>query len=146
MIHPPEALLQDARAFQRSPAFYAYRTLRQVAEHRLARLMQFGVGQARYVRRTKTLCQLLLAATDANLTLVATKVGLMPDRQRSRVDAAYPFVTLVLLMIPMDWAVGTLQVGWKAADGGSTGGFRPYFQVNATASTKATLCDWMCCT
>jgi hypothetical protein len=90
MIHPQEALLQDARAFQRSPAFAAYRALRQVAEHRLARLMQLGVRQARYVGRTKTLCQLLLAATVANLTLVATKVGLMPDRPRSRIDAASP--------------------------------------------------------
>jgi hypothetical protein len=38
------------------------------------------VRQARYIGRTKTLCQLLLAATVANLTLVATRVGLMGDR------------------------------------------------------------------
>src|SRR5215207_7488161 len=60
-------------------AFAAYRKLRQVAEHRLARLMQLGVRQARYFGRTKTLCQLPLAATVANLTLVATRVGLMRD-------------------------------------------------------------------
>jgi Transposase DDE domain len=34
MIHPQEALLQEARAFQQSEAFAAYRKLRQVAEHR----------------------------------------------------------------------------------------------------------------
>ena len=82
MLHPREALLQAARAFQRSPAFAPYRRLRQVAEHRLARLMQLGVRQARYVGRAKTLCQLLLAATVANLTLVATAVGLMGGHRR----------------------------------------------------------------
>jgi hypothetical protein len=82
MLHPQEATLQDARAFQRSAAFAPYRQLRQVAEHRLARLMQLGVRQARYVGRAKTLGQLLLAATVANLTLVATGVGLLRGRRR----------------------------------------------------------------
>jgi len=84
MLHPQEALLQEARAFQQSEAFAPYRKLRQAAEHRLARLMQLGVRQARYVGRTKTLCQLLLAATVANLTLVATRVGRMRDRNHIR--------------------------------------------------------------
>jgi Transposase DDE domain len=53
MIHPQEALLQQARAFQRSGAFAPYRKLRQAAEHRLARLMELGMRQARYVGRTK---------------------------------------------------------------------------------------------
>jgi hypothetical protein len=82
MLHPREALLQEARAFQRSPAFAPYRRLRQVAEHRLARLMQLGVRQARYVGRAKTLFQLLLAATVANLTLAATAVGLLRGHRR----------------------------------------------------------------
>ena len=76
-LHPQEGLLQEARAFQRSEAFAPYRRLRQVAEHRIARLMQLGVRQARYFGRVKTLGQLLLAATVANLTLIATKIGLM---------------------------------------------------------------------
>jgi transposase len=76
-LHPREGLLQEARAFQRSAAFAPYRRLRQVAEHRIARLMQLGVRQARYFGRVKTLGQLLLAATVANLTLIATKMGLM---------------------------------------------------------------------
>ena len=79
-LHPQEGLLQEARAFQRSEAFSPYRELRQTAEHRLARLMQLGVRQARYFGRVKTLFQLLMAATVANLTLVATKVGLMRGR------------------------------------------------------------------
>ncbi len=77
MLHPNEALLQQARAFQKSPAFAPYRKLRQVAEHRLARLMQLGMRQARYVGRTKTWFQLFLAATVANLTLIAAKLGLI---------------------------------------------------------------------
>jgi hypothetical protein len=47
-------------------------------------LVQLGLRQARYVGRQKTLFQLLIAATVANLTLVAGKTGLMqgiPDRQ-----------------------------------------------------------------
>ena len=80
MIHPHEALLQEARAFQQSEVFAPYRKLRQAAEHRLARLMQLGVRKARYFGRTKTRFQLLMAATVANLTLVATRTGLMRDR------------------------------------------------------------------
>src|SRR5215216_4669500 len=84
MVHPHEAVLQEARAFQHSDSFAPYRKLRQVAEHRLARLMQLGVRQARYIGRTKTLFQLLMAATVANLTLVATRTGLMRDRNHSK--------------------------------------------------------------
>jgi len=79
-LHPQEALLQEARAFQRSEAFAPYRQMRQAVEHRIARLMQLGLRQARYFGRTKTLFQLLMVATVANLTLVATKVGLMRGR------------------------------------------------------------------
>ena len=76
-LHPQEALLQWARALQRSEGYSDYRQRRMVVEHRLARLVQLGVRQARYLGRTKTLFQLLMAATVANLTLVAGKVGKM---------------------------------------------------------------------
>jgi hypothetical protein len=81
-LHAQEALLQEARAFQQSAAFAPYRRLRQAAEHRIARLMQVGMRQARYFGRVKTLYQLLLAATVANLTLVATQIGLLANRVR----------------------------------------------------------------
>jgi hypothetical protein len=81
-LHPQEALLQAARAFQRSEAFAPYRKWRQAAEHRIARLMQLGMRQARYFGRAKTLFQLLMAAMVANLTLTATKLGLMRGRDR----------------------------------------------------------------
>ena len=67
-LHPQEALLHKARTFQASAAFKPYRAIRQVAEHRLARLMQLGLRQARYLGRHKTEAQLYLAATVANLT------------------------------------------------------------------------------
>lgn len=83
-LHPQEALLQEARALQRSEAFTPYRKLRQAAEHRIARLIQLGVRQARYFGRVKTLYQLLMAAMVANLTLVATKMGLIRGRGRGQ--------------------------------------------------------------
>lgn len=75
-LHPQEALLQQARSLQQSEAFGEYRKRRQVSEHRLARLAQLGIRQARYFGRTKTLFQMLLAATVANLTLVAAKMAM----------------------------------------------------------------------
>jgi hypothetical protein len=48
-------------------------------EHRLARLVQLGIRQARYFGRAKTKFQLYLAATVANLTLVASKAGSTGD-------------------------------------------------------------------
>ena len=75
-LHPQEALLQQARALQQSEAFAGYRERRVVVEHRLARLVQLGIRQSRYFGRAKTRCQLYLAATVANLTLVAAKAGL----------------------------------------------------------------------
>ena len=78
-LHPQEALLQNARALQQSEAFAGYRKRRVVVEHRLARLVQLGIRQARYFGRVKTEFQLYLAATVANLTLVAAKAGLTGD-------------------------------------------------------------------
>jgi len=75
-LHPQEALLQQARLLQHSEAFTEYRQRRQVAEHRLARLVQLGIRQARYFGQVKTHFQLLLAATVANLTLVAAKTAM----------------------------------------------------------------------
>lgn len=92
-LHPQEALFQQARAFQNSPEFRPYRQMRQTAEHRLARLVQLGIRQARYFGRQNTLFQLLMAATVANLTLVVTKtregsfflawLGSLPQRLRA---------------------------------------------------------------
>ena len=76
LIHPQEALLQQARALQQSADYDEYRARRVVVEHRLARLVQLGIRQSRYFGKVKTKFQLYLAATVANLTLVAGKIGL----------------------------------------------------------------------
>ena len=75
LIHPQEGMLQQARALQRSADYDEYRARRVVVEHRLARLVQLGIRQSRYFGRVKTTFQLYLAATVANLTLVAGKIG-----------------------------------------------------------------------
>ncbi len=62
---------------QQSAAYDEYRARRVVVEHRLARLVQLGIRQARYFGRVKTKFQLYLAATVVNLTLVAGKIGLL---------------------------------------------------------------------
>ena len=67
-LHPQEGLWQEARALQASAAFAPFRAWHQVAKHRLARLMQLGLRQARYRGRVRTEAQLLLTATVANLT------------------------------------------------------------------------------
>jgi hypothetical protein len=74
-VHPQEALLQEARAFQNSAAFRDCQARRQMAEHRLARLVQLGIRQARYRGTAKTLFQAFMAATVANLTLLAAGTG-----------------------------------------------------------------------
>ena len=51
LIHPQEALLQQARALQQSADYDQYRKRRVVAEHRLARLVQLGIRQSRYLAR-----------------------------------------------------------------------------------------------
>jgi transposase len=68
-VHPQEALLQQARAYQATAAGRETLLKRQVVEHRLARLVQLGVRQSRFFGRSKTKFQLLMAATVANLSL-----------------------------------------------------------------------------
>ena len=74
-LHPQEAMMQRARRHQQTEEFRDANRRRQTVEHRIARLRQLGVRQARYVGRAKTLFQLLMAATVANLTLVARATG-----------------------------------------------------------------------
>ena len=84
LIHPQEGMLQQARALQQSADYDEYRARRVVVEHRLARLVQLGIRQARYFGRVKTTFKLYLAATVANLTLVAGKIGLSGQYRRRR--------------------------------------------------------------
>jgi hypothetical protein len=65
-VHPQEAMLQSARAYQKTPQGRARLRERVVIEHRLARLGQLGIGQARYWGRKKTRFQLMMACALAN--------------------------------------------------------------------------------
>jgi transposase len=96
-VHPQETLLQQARALQASPAFRDCRGRRQAVEHRIARLVQLGIRQARYFGRAKTLFQLAMAAAVANLTLVMTRAA--PDAS-SALLAATLFAFCLLLVSP----------------------------------------------
>jgi hypothetical protein len=119
-LHPQEALLQEARAFQHSEAYSPYRELRQAAEHRIARLMQLGVRQARYFGRAKTLYQLLIAATVANLTLVATKAGLMRGRRRGHdhlFDQSLSTVVAFFVALVVSMALSLIQINHSQSYG-----------------------------
>jgi hypothetical protein len=94
-VHPQELLLQQARTLQASPGFRDYRTRRQVVEHRIARLAQLGIRQARYFGRRKTLFQLLTAAAVANLTLLASRAGVEADAD-PRFAVLLPILTVLL--------------------------------------------------
>jgi hypothetical protein len=65
-----EAQLQAARAYQKTPEGKALLRKRVVVEHRLARLGQLGIGQARYCGHTKTRFQLMMACSLANFRWV----------------------------------------------------------------------------
>jgi DDE family transposase len=117
-VHPQETLLQAARARQASPAGRDDRARRQVVEHRIARLVQLGIRQARYVGRTKTLFQVLLAAAVANLTLLANaagETGLAPDDSTGAATGL------------MSALVAALLACWSLAGrlGGSSGSLTP---------------------
>jgi hypothetical protein len=127
MLHPHEAVLQEARAFQNSSSFAPYRKLRQAAEHRLARLMQLGVRQARYVGRAKTLFQLLMAATVANLTLVGMSTGLMRDRNHPKTIVSIHISALLATLIAICRIFATLSLDPRLWNHTWSLGFRPRF-------------------
>ena len=69
-LHPQEALLQRARAYEATDEFREDVIKRQVVEHRIARLVQLGIRKSHFFGRRKTRFQLLMAAAVANLTLL----------------------------------------------------------------------------
>ncbi len=69
-LHPQEDLLQAAREFQQTEEFRQDLRDRQQAEHGIARMMQLGARQARYVGRAKTKVQAVVTATVLNLLIL----------------------------------------------------------------------------
>ena len=70
-LHCEEELLQQARALERAEYFRERYRQRVVVEHRIARLVQLGIRQSRYLGKGKMLLQVVMAAAVANLTLIA---------------------------------------------------------------------------
>lgn len=73
-VHTKE--LNKLRRHQKTKAFRRTYRRRVVVEHRIGRLRQLGVRQARYFGKAKTAFQIALAAAVANLTLVASRGSL----------------------------------------------------------------------
>ena len=133
-LHPQEALLQQARALQQSEAFAGYRRWRVVVEHRLARLVQLGIRQARYFGRAKTRFQLYLAATVANLTLVAAKAGLTGDignaasgDRAASADTGSVAAVLGAIRLGQIWSLALLTPAFLPKTLSSTKAFHPHF-------------------
>ena len=131
-LHPQEGLFQKARALQGSPAFAQYCQLRVVVEHRLARLVQLGIRQARYFGRPKTKFKLDLAATVANLTLMADKIGLTGDP-----DPEFPASISVIhvgvdysanLRSNLRWILASITMAWLLVATTPKRAFRLNFQ------------------
>ena len=138
LVHPQEALLQQVRALQQSTHYDEYRVRRVVVEHRLARLVQLGIRQSRYFGRVKTRFQLYLAATVANLTLAAGKLGRSGRTGggatgRSAVLNIVPFVVahaaanFCSVRLGQLWSVILLTSALLPKSPYSTGTFRPGF-------------------
>ena len=75
MVTEKTQALQKLRRQQHTAAFRSLYRLRVVVEHRLARLCQLGIRQARYFGGAKTAFQLAMAAAVANLTLAIAHSG-----------------------------------------------------------------------
>jgi len=70
-IQAEEGLQQRARVHNQTAAGRQSLRQRVVVEHRIARLVQLGIRQSRYMGRTKTCLQVVMAAVVANVSLVA---------------------------------------------------------------------------
>ena len=95
--------LQRHRRRQRTKAFLRTYRRRVVAEHRIARLVQLGIRQARYFGRTRVAFQVSLAAAVANLTLAASQAQPAPSRVLN--TAAGALRTLLARLVPV-WLTG----------------------------------------
>jgi hypothetical protein len=94
------------RKQQKTKRFRKRYRKRVVVEHRIGRLVQLGVRQAKYFGKAKTGFQIALAATVANLMLAAAASGAPPS-------AALPLVILV--------AIGSFAARWLTAQAGPLG-------------------------
>lgn len=91
-LHPQERLIQEARAYQKTSAFKEDIKDRQRAEHGFARMMLFGMRQARYFGLAKTEVQGIITAALVNLLVLfgvatAPTVAPLPAEPLEQVQA-----------------------------------------------------------
>ncbi len=94
-----------------------------------------GVRQSRYFGRVKTRFQLFLAATVANLTLVATRMGMMSQAPGSSYDrpgqrtAGSSMIIAWFILATASWiALGLSSARWLSLDPSRhSRGFQPDF-------------------
>jgi len=100
-LHPQERHLQQARAFQKTSAFREAKKRRQVVERKIAHLTHRGVRQAKYMGRSKTRFQLLVAAVVCNLITLKRLFDAAPQAPESlaAAEAACFFVLLLLVLV-----------------------------------------------
>ena len=114
---------------QDSPACAQYRQRRVVAEHRLARLDQLGIRQARYFGAARTRFPVHLAATVANITLLAQKFGRSNDFN-PEVPACSNVAGASIRVNPrsnLRWVTASLTAAWPNVAPASERGFRLNF-------------------
>ena len=130
----------EALVLQQSANYEQYQRRRVVAEHPLARLEQLSIRQARYFGRVNTKCQLYLAATVANLTLMANQIGVFGDPDNDD----YGFATggavggdrnIVRRLLPT-WILAWLRSPTVALSLFPTRAFRPDFHAY-TSKTRS---------
>lgn len=92
--------LQRYRRYQQTKAFTRIYRRRVVAEHRIARLAQLGVRQARYFGRARVAFQVSLAAAVGNLTLVAS--GALPTVKNGLKTLGSALWSLFANLIPVN--------------------------------------------
>ena len=122
-MHEQEELLQAARKSQSTPEFRKAIKDRQVVEHRLARLVQLGVRQARYFGRSKTKLQCTLAAVVANLTrLMGAVASLFAPQQPPGTTLCLLWtklrVTLTLVLTALAWTSAVADRRVHSKEGG----------------------------
>jgi hypothetical protein len=111
-VHPQEEMLQQARAYQATEQGKQDLLDRQAVEHRLGRLGQLGISQARYIGTAKTRLQLLLLAAIANFRLTWNASAPRPEAsqtaQKSGIKGPEEFTEggfwAILARIAVRWA------------------------------------------
>src|SRR3989441_129818 len=92
-IQHEERLQQQARSYNQTEVGKKSLRERVVVEHGIARLVRLGIRQSRYVGKTKTRFQVIMAAVVANMSLV---VGFCHREQKPAMNTSDPVVQALL--------------------------------------------------